>query len=95
MRPRLEIVNTHRSTGACPAKHPVIPVRGDRRDLTLESRVHIAPDGEVVLPERDGIPELRLELTCDAAEWIVEQLPEEDGFTEDLRYAVAVARSYE
>jgi hypothetical protein len=69
-------------------------VRSDGyRDLTIER--HIRREGDIVHigdPHQSGPIVARLDLTPEALDFLIDSLPQRDGWTEQLRYARRLAK---
>jgi hypothetical protein len=87
---RYEFLPHHKSLAHMPSQHALVPVRDGTRNLTFEGQTSRAPDGLLVQSEPGAV--LRVELSPGGLEFLIDQLPEGDLFTEHLRYARALAR---
>lgn len=82
----------HKSLAKMPSRWPLVPVRPNGyRDLSFESSLGEAPDGLLALSDPEE-PILRLELSPQGIEFLLDYLPAGDGFTERLRYAREVGK---
>jgi hypothetical protein len=87
---RYVFTDQHKSLATMPSRHPLVPVRDGYRDLTLEGQLGESKDGLLTLADHGAI--VRLDLSPEGVEFLLDYLPEGDGFTEGLRYARDVAR---
>lgn len=82
-----EFPTTHKSSDVYPMPWPVAFVRDGWRQIDREYEVGEV-DGLLTLKDHD--PVVRLDLDAEGLTFLIEHLPEGDGFTEGLRFLRAI-----
>lgn len=74
-------------------RNPLAAVDGGTRLLSVESRIYVDGDGIVAVRDYDNeVPAVRVDLTPQGIEWLIELIPEGDLFKDHLSYARDLAR---
>ena len=86
----MRFTDTHKSMATYPPRYRLMAVRGDGyRDLEFENEIEDRGDIYALV---DHDPVVALELNAEGLEFLISQLPPDDGYTQRLEYIRELAR---